>query len=244
MDEMNETYEVTDGKIVIQADAIRRGAIYRPIDNGDGTVYLAENRRTEEDGSRMVMLSARVHRALQGFCSDMTELAGHRLEYSVTISGLVAWALHEERWQASEKRVLEYGTALYRGEKKDRLGRARLMRIPSDVINMMNQFASHLAETTGGLNPERAIILNALLEWVMTQEEAMEIVDDYNLQLINERKEARRRARAQPNAENAEHGPAHPIEPNGTAVTQETQDEMSDGSTVTKGTPRTATSES
>jgi hypothetical protein len=37
----------------------------------------------------------------------------------------------------------------------------------------------------------------------MTQEEAMEIVDDYNLQLINERKEARRRARAQQNEENA-----------------------------------------
>jgi len=108
----------------------------------------------------------------------------------------------------------------------------------------MNQFASHLAETTGGLNPERAIILNDLLEWAMTQEEAMEIVDDYNLQLINERKEARRRARTQPNEENDKDGEARPLESNGASVTQETDDEGSDDSTVTTGTRQAAKSAS
>lgn len=243
---VTETYEVTDGKVTIQADAIRPGAIYRPVEVGDGTVYLAENRRRDDDGARMILLSASVFRQLQVFCNDMTKLAGHRLEYTVTMNGLVAWALKEERWEESAKRVLEYGVALYSGEKKERVGDATFKRFPPDIVNMIQQFASHLSETTGGLTPERAIVLNALLEWALTQDEAMDVVDDYNLKLIQERQEARRRALAKEKDSDKDDSAneANLSESNGVSVTPETEDEGSDDSTATRGSGRRAKSAS
>ena len=242
----NEIYEVTDGKIVIQADAIRPGSNYRPIDNGDGTFYLAQSPRQEDDGSRNVLLLEDGYNALQVFCNDMSGLAGHRLEYTLTLSGLAAWSLEEERWEALEKRVLDYGRAIYSGEKKGRPGSAKFMRIPGDVITRMNQFASHMAETTGGMNPERTVILTALTNWAVNEEEVLDAVDDYALQLITKRREERRRARAQPEdskSGDAEHE-THLIESNGAPVTQEPEVDDRDHFTVTKGTRRTATSAS
>lgn len=243
---VNETYEVTDGKVTIQADAIRQGSIYRPVDVGDGKVYLAENRRREDDGWRMVMLSGGVFRQLQEFCNDMTREFGHRLEYNVTISGLIGWALTEERWSESEKRVLEYGVALYSGEKKENVGEATFRRIPPDVVNRIQQFGSHLSQTTGGLTPERSVIVNALVEWAVTEEDALDAVDDYNLELINERKAARQQARAQRKESNnvePESG-ASAADSNGVSAPDEPEDESSDHSTVTKGTRKSEKSES
>ena len=243
----NEITEVTDGKITIQADAIRPGVNYRPVDNGDGTFYLAQTPRQENDGSRNVLLLEDAYNALQVFCNDMSGLAGHRLEYTLTLSGLAAWALEEKRWEACRQRVLEYGRAIYSGEKKGRPGGAKFMRIPGDVITQMNQFASHVAETTGGMNPERTIILTALTEWAVKQEEVLDAVDDYALQLITMRREERRKARAQTEESNkgdSEKDEVNLSESNGTAGRQETEDEDRDDSTVTKGARKNAKSAS
>jgi hypothetical protein len=116
----------------------------------------------------------------------------------------MAWMLREENWDAAQEWVLQYGVAIYRGDKNGRPTGARFMRVFSDVMTQMNQFASHMSETTGGMNPERTIILTALTEQAVKEEEAPDAVDDYALQFYTMRREQRKQARAQRKGEDAE----------------------------------------
>ncbi|MDH3598121.1 MAG: hypothetical protein OEU26_00610 [Candidatus Tectomicrobia bacterium] len=203
---MSETlYEVTDGKVAIPADLLLGGENYTLRENGKGEYYLAHVPRRDDDGSRSVLILEDGYTALQRFCHEMAQgVMTHRPEYTLALSGLMVWALQEERQPDARNRVQAYGQALYGGEKHGRTEDARSIRLLRDAMTAINQFASSLSEVLGGMNAERSIVLTALTTWAVEQEEAPDVVDDYVVQMYTMRREERKRARAQTKGEDVE----------------------------------------
>ena len=138
-------------------------------------------------------------------------MMGHRPEYTLALSSLVVWSLEAERRSQSQKLVQQYGEALYRGEKRGRREGARFMRLFGDAMNALQQFAADMAEVLGGMNAERTIVLTALTNWAVEQEEALDVVDDYAVRIYTRRREARQQAREKKQGKEYEEGQSYGV---------------------------------
>jgi hypothetical protein len=167
--------------------------------------------RREDDGSRNVLILEDGYTALQRFCHEVAPMMGHRPEYTLALSALVVWSLEAERRSPSQKLVQQYGEALYRGEKRGRREGARFMRLFGDAMNALQQFAADMAEVLGGMNAERTIVLTALTNWAVEQEEALDVVDDYAVRIYTRRRKARQRTREKMQGKECGEGQSHGV---------------------------------
>lgn len=163
--------------------------------NGDGQHHTANGSRREDDGSRNMLILEDGYAALQRFCHEVAPMMGHRPEYALALSSLVAWSLEAERQSQSRQLVQAYGEALYRGDKRGRPEGARFIRLFRDAATALQQFASGMSAVLGGMNAERTLVLTALTLWAVEQEEALDVVDDYAVRIYTMRREARKRER-------------------------------------------------
>jgi hypothetical protein len=149
--------------------------------------------------------------ALQRFCHEVAPMMGHRPEYTLALSALVVWSLEAERRSQSQTLVQQYGEALYRGEKKGRREGARFLRLFGDATRALQHFAADMAEVLGGMNAERTIVLTALTNWAVEQEEALDVVDDYAVGIYTRRREARQQSRARMQGKEPVDGQSHGV---------------------------------
>jgi len=203
----SDTYVVSDGRISIPSDALLGGEDYQLRYAGDGSYYLAHVPKRDEDGSRRLLILEEGYAALQRFCHEMGRVMGHRPEYTLALSGLMVWTLEQERQAVARSLVQAYGESLYRGDKHGRPEGARFIRLFSDATAALNQFASGMSEVLGGMTPERTIVLTALAQWAVAQDEAPDVVDEYGLQMYAMRRKERQKERARMRDEQGEESP-------------------------------------
>ena len=190
--------EVTDGKLAIPSDSLMGGESYRLTDNGNGQFYMSHVPRRDDDGSRNILMLEDGYTSLQRFSHEMARGSmGYRPEYTLALSGLMVWALEDERRDHAIQLVQDYGQAIYRGEKTGRTEANRFIRLYRDAVTAVNQFASSMSHVLGGMNPEKTIVLTALTIWAVEQEDAPDVVDEYGEQMYANRRAERQRMRAE-----------------------------------------------